>query len=128
MKKLKETLSAFSALLIVPAVLLVWVLVALREDYFLTLLFPLYIALCLGGYGIIKYRHRDIYAMPRHILKREVEISVGVVIASFAGLIIITITSYFTFGILLLFYIFAGLFAIHTALLYKHYRSEFANS
>lgn len=124
MRRFNDIRTLITAVFSVPFIFLFWIFIALLENYYLTLLFPLYIGMLMGGLGTIKYRHRDIHALPYPILKKETLVFLVFLSIALGTVCFVTAFNYFTPEILIIFYILFTLLAVHTVLLFNHYRTE----
>lgn len=74
MKRILESLRYSSIIIAVVVILLGWIVVSRLDDYFLTALYFLYIAIILGCLTHIKYRKQNIENLELQYLMKEIKL------------------------------------------------------
>ena len=59
MKKIKEFITLFAPIILICTLLLIWLFISYTYNFYLVVLYPLYVAVFLGGLAMLKYQHRE---------------------------------------------------------------------
>lgn len=71
MIKIKEFIILFAPVILMCSLLLGWLFISYTFNFFLVVLYPLYVAVFLGGLAMLKYQHRDYDLVPTDALTLE---------------------------------------------------------
>lgn len=71
---MKSFFSKYGGYIFVILVLVGWIIIGNSGNYFLIIFYLLYVALFLGLLNVIKYRHLDLYSVPKSEIKRQIRL------------------------------------------------------
>lgn len=124
MKNIKETLRLMSPFIVVLLILIGWLATSGAEDYYLSTFYLLYVAIIIGGFSIVKYRHNDIDTTDISAFKKELFVSIVCAIALFLLTGFFHLFKYLTFGLALIFYLLDLLIVVYIILLISSMRTQ----
>lgn len=107
MRKFKETWEMLRWVLAFCVIFIVWAVIAKFGTVLLVVLYPLYLAIVLGGLVIIKYQYRDIETLSSEVLRKEVILRLVVIgfIALIYGVVKIQVKISFEYDLILIFFL-----------------------
>lgn len=100
--KIKEFIALFSHVIGVCIALFGWLLTSLSENYYLSTLYPYYIAILIAGIGMIKYQEREIHQTPHYALELEAKYFPKIMIVLLSLIFILFLTKLVTWEILII--------------------------
>ena len=101
-EKIKENLMLYAPIYLICTLLGGWIVVAFQKNYFLTTLYPLYIAVVITGLGVVKYQEKEINQAPRYALELELKVFPKVIILSLCVMLILFVFKIIAWEILLI--------------------------
>ncbi len=78
---MNENIKLYAPILVICTLLLGLALIARTEDYYLIVFYPLFVALFLFGFLMIKYRPTQLMDLENEILKKELMLSVVIALS-----------------------------------------------